>query len=332
MDSQLIQSFTDNLPSARVFHCASFSSNLGDIFNHRGLYSTLKLDANEVVQIEIRNFYQNARSRFDKTFFKKFSNHDILIIGGGGFLDFGWSNSNTGCTLDFISGWPSILQCKALFVGLGYELIAPSLVGRAEKFLTQIVENNYFFEVRQDGSASRIKSDMGMEVAEGPDPSRRWLEKFKQKSLGWPRSQRVGVCLAADLILSNAEKESILHKLFQFIIRIAETRISIILLCQTLQDYKLWITVFNQLDARTFEKLRQQCSWASMDFDNPDAYVESVMSCSLVLSQRFHTATCCDVLGIELIPVRGRPKLDSFAGVCELETAIDQFFHRYYGP
>ena len=90
----------------KILHVASFVGNIGDNASHIGLYSILDVFFSDydVTALEIRRFYKNYqhadRRQFDEAFVKYANSFDLLIIGGGGFLDYWVENSATGTTLD----------------------------------------------------------------------------------------------------------------------------------------------------------------------------------------------------------------------------------------
>lgn len=108
----------------RIAHIASHRGNIGDVINHEGFYKSVIgiTPADEVVRIEIRDFYFNSRAkkRFDKQFAEQLNDFDVVIFGGGGFFDLQWVDSSTGTTLNFLDGFIESLQTKVIINAMGY--------------------------------------------------------------------------------------------------------------------------------------------------------------------------------------------------------------------
>lgn len=91
----------------KILHLASHYGNIGDNASHLGLYNIfneINFIKYEIEKLEIRRFYKNYslpdKLFFDSDFIRYANKFDLLIIGGGGFLDFWVENSQTGTTID----------------------------------------------------------------------------------------------------------------------------------------------------------------------------------------------------------------------------------------
>jgi polysaccharide pyruvyl transferase WcaK-like protein len=155
----------------KVLHIASFIGNIGDNASHIGLYNILNtlLCEYSIHQIEIRKFYKNY-NRSDKQFFDQdfiiyINTFDVVIIGGGGFLDYWVPDSQTGTTLDIA---PSLLQSitvPLLITSVGcvpHKEVPVGNVTKFREFLDAVKHNKKIkIAVRTDGSVDSLHEDIG---------------------------------------------------------------------------------------------------------------------------------------------------------------------------
>ena len=158
----------------KIFHVASFTGNIGDNASHLGLYNVLKTvlgDRLDIEQVEIRRFYKKYsladKMNFDLEFTQKANAKDLLIFGGGGFLDYWVPNSETGTTFDMSDEILDKLIVPTLFVSVGCMPHQPVPEGNIDKFhhfLQKIgSKKNMRIAVRNDGSILEIKRLFGGE-------------------------------------------------------------------------------------------------------------------------------------------------------------------------
>ena len=158
----------------RILHVASFTGNIGDNASHIGLYNILREilgDGIDTEQVEIRRFYKNYslpdKMNFDEEFVKQANTKDLLIFGGGGFLDYWVPNSDTGTTIDMPDNELEKLSVPTLFVSVGCIPHQPVPDGNIDKFhhFLQSVErkDNIRIAVRNDGSILELKRLFGDE-------------------------------------------------------------------------------------------------------------------------------------------------------------------------
>lgn len=159
----------------KVLHLASFSGNIGDNASHKGLhriFEELGVDA-QFTELEIRYFYKNAqppfKRKFDTDFVHLCNQYDLVIWGGGGYMDFWVPDSATGttfdCTLDLISE----IKVPLLITSVGCYAGKPIPEGNEKKFTSFLeycakAENIEIF-FRNDGSKNRLKHLFGEELA-----------------------------------------------------------------------------------------------------------------------------------------------------------------------
>ena len=152
----------------KILHVASFCGNIGDNASHLGLYAILRRIVGEftIDQLEMRDFYKNRppaeRRYFDGDFAARANKYDLLIFGGGGFLDYWVENSASGTTIDMTVENLAKITVPTLFASMGSHPHKPVPPGNIEKFrgsLDAICEKKAMRVLpRNDGSIKRINA------------------------------------------------------------------------------------------------------------------------------------------------------------------------------
>ncbi|MGM0582192.1 MAG: polysaccharide pyruvyl transferase family protein [Bacteroidota bacterium] len=152
----------------KILHIASFNGNFGDNASHLGLDNILtsilgKSNFN-ICRIEIRRFYKNYHLRdklnFDDDFVNLANKHNLIIFGGGGFLDYWVHNSETGTTIDISNKRLEQIKTPILISSVGalpHKSVPPGNEDRFERFLNCFYqkENREIF-LRNDGSFENL--------------------------------------------------------------------------------------------------------------------------------------------------------------------------------
>ena len=157
----------------RILHVASFVGNIGDNASHIGLsYILSQLFTDHVIdQVEIRRFYQSYRladkAQFDSDFVAMANQYDLLIIGGGGFLDYWVEHSQTGTTIDINPNLLADLSVPTLISSIGcapHKAVPKGNIEKFRRFLDAIIaQPNIALAVRNDGSVKAIAKDIGVD-------------------------------------------------------------------------------------------------------------------------------------------------------------------------
>lgn len=160
----------------RILHLASFVGNIGDNASHAGFYSLLDniLDESyELEQLEMRKFYMNYsgpdKRAFDSKFVQYVNAFDLLVVGGGGFLDYWVPGSGTGATLDLSEAALNAINVPILITSVGCFPHRPVPEGNRERFMKFLdyltVRDNVRVALRNDGSIDNIRSEFGPDYA-----------------------------------------------------------------------------------------------------------------------------------------------------------------------
>ncbi|WP_081602031.1 MULTISPECIES: polysaccharide pyruvyl transferase family protein [unclassified Thioalkalivibrio] len=160
----------------KVLHVASFIGNVGDNASHAGFYRVLGelLDAYSVDQVEIRQFYRNyrhgQRREFDEDFIATANTYDLVVYGGGGFLDYWVPNSLTGTTLDIDPSLVDKIRVPTLVTSMGcfpHKNVPMGNVRKVSRFLDALICNSKIaVALRNDGSLESVKRHIGEHYAD----------------------------------------------------------------------------------------------------------------------------------------------------------------------
>lgn len=156
----------------KILHVASFVGNIGDNASHRGLQrllGELLPQSPEVTRLEIRKFYKNYRHddacRFDAGFVDLANRFDLLVVGGGGFLDYWVPGSASGTTFDIAPELLARLRVPTWITSVGcapHQAVPDGNVGKFQRFLDAALANpRVRIAVRNDGSVESLRRDIG---------------------------------------------------------------------------------------------------------------------------------------------------------------------------
>lgn len=157
----------------RILHVASFAGNIGDNASHIGLVEILGeyfKDIN-IERLEIRKFYKNYQHEdkqvFDLQFIKYANKFDMLVIGGGGFLDYWVEGSATGTTVDMAPSLVGSIEVPTLICSVGcmpHKNVPEGNIEKFRQFLDAVEENpKVRIALRNDGSIQSIRDDVGIQ-------------------------------------------------------------------------------------------------------------------------------------------------------------------------
>lgn len=160
----------------RILHVASFDGNIGDNASHMGfrmLMSNVLPGEFTIERLEIRKFYNNYslsdKRYFDEGFAKQANQYDLLVIGGGGFLDYDIKNSITGTTISISNQVLDLIKTPIFISSIGCNPrneIPDGNIDKFRGFLDHFLERkNSFLAVRNDGSKEALRKYIGEDYA-----------------------------------------------------------------------------------------------------------------------------------------------------------------------
>lgn len=152
----------------KILHLASHTGNIGDNASHIGFRTLLSMLIKKpfvIDTLEIRRFYMSYslpdKQQFDESFAALVNSYDLLVIGGGGFLDFWVAGSVTGTTLNISEEILDQIKTPIFISSVGcipHNKIPEGNVEKFKKFLDQLLSRkNTLLAVRNDGSSQVLK-------------------------------------------------------------------------------------------------------------------------------------------------------------------------------
>lgn len=290
----------------KIAHLASFRGNVGDVINHKGLYTGLKKHvASEltVTPIEIRDFYKSNRLRhFDEDFVQLINEHDLFIIGGGNFFELCWDYSSTGTTIDIAPEILSAIQTPILINAIGVDDLKGVTTENAEKFerfIAALISKNAFITVRNDGSYEIIQKYLSQELVEHiqeiPDTAFMIATLNRQPVT----KTAIGFNIVKDMQeirFKHVNYEEWLKSLrARVVYLLAHTPHDIVFFPHILSDYEIILELISTLESKYS---RQRVSIAGLIQGNELKVLEEYRACHFVFASRFHSNISCIALGI----------------------------------
>jgi polysaccharide pyruvyl transferase WcaK-like protein len=164
-------------PPLKILHLSSFVGNIGDNASHIGFHTILSRffpGGYQITQLEVRKSYGiytlPDRWRFDDRFAALANQHDLLVIGGGVFLNFWIRNSVTGTTLDISADVWAKIKTPTLITSVGCVPNSEIPEGNVDKFRNfldlLLASRNTVLAVRNDGSKGVLAEYVGKSYAE----------------------------------------------------------------------------------------------------------------------------------------------------------------------
>ena len=156
----------------KILHFASFKGNIGDSLSHQGFYTILK-DSGikaQITELEIRDFYKSNKKKrlIDESIVKIINDHDLLIIGGGGFLDYWVNDSQTGTSIDISTTLYDKIKVPIIFNSIGsipHKEVSNENIKKYSKFLSKILNDKKTkLFLRNDGSANSLRRDFNVNL------------------------------------------------------------------------------------------------------------------------------------------------------------------------
>jgi polysaccharide pyruvyl transferase WcaK-like protein len=308
----------------KILHVASFIGNIGDNASHIGLKSLLDkfFEAYEIEQMEIRRFYKNYKhsdvQKFDENFINYANTFDLLIIGGGGFLDYWVKGSTTGTTIDLPPELVKKIKVPTLIMSVGCMPHREVPEGNLEKFkaFLQAVSNNpkVAIAVRNDGSINTLKEILTPEeLSEIPEILDNGFYYDTGLNNCLPVKDYIAINITLDQIKMNSKSRGVIdidvykHEMRSVIKFITEDLgKDVVFVPHIYSDVKAIYEVLEGLDDFLIRTKITIAPYIQGDF-GANTLFGIYKNSSLVLATRFHANVCAMSMGV---PVIGLAALD----------------------
>lgn len=318
----------------KVLHIASFTGNIGDNANHKGMRSRLEAILGvkpEYTELEIRYCYRiytgEHRWAFDDTFIEKANAHDLVIIGGGNFFEPWLDESATATTINITNERLQKIKTPLVFFGVGFDIhkgCKPENLEKFASFLEHCIrQDNILMSFRNDGSLKNLKiaypdrPDLWDGVNVVPDGGFSYTVENDSASY-LPAGRFWGINIASDMealrfppgVAGGNTWKDFLVQYARFLEQslAAAPDLKIILFPHIFRDVLSIGEFMTCLDDRLCRDrvvvAPFACGWQACD------HIFSLYKhCELVMGMRFHTNVCSIALEIPAIPLISYPKL-----------------------
>lgn len=314
----------------KIIHIASHKGNIGDIFNHTGFYQYLDKIFDKkysIEKIELRDFYYSAKNKknFDKEFADYINSFDLCVIGGGGFFDAQWENSQTGTTLDFSDNFIDCIKIPVIINSMGYheypDRTNKIICQKFNKFLNKVLnKRNWLVSVRNDGSFERIENrykniDLN-KILKVPDnafftilPPPRLFNLLQREN------KVIGICVTNDLFSKyyngNIKTTDFNKIIANFINKQAQCQRKIIFFPHTPDDINTINEVLKYVDGYIKRNLIVIAPFEAINLDGVYRLAEYYKGCNCIIGMRFHSVIMGINLNIPTIALAGHQQIEA---------------------
>lgn len=332
----------------KVLHIASFTGNIGDNANHRGMRSRLEAVLGvqpEYTELEIRYCYRiytgEHRWTFDEKFVALANSHDLVIVGGGNFFEPWLDESATATTINLSNERLQEITKPLVFFGVGFDIhkgCKPENLQKFATFLEQCIRQpNVIISFRNDGSLKNLKlaypdrTDLHQGVTIVPDGGFSYgVEDTAAPYL--PAKQFWGINIASDMEALRFPQgkagyigwKEFLTDCARFLesALVKHPDLNLILFPHIFKDVLSIGEFMTHLDDRLCRDrvvvAPFACGWQACDH-----IFALYKKCELVMGMRFHTNVCSIALDVPAIPLISYPKLhDLYEELGLLERAV----------
>lgn len=310
----------------RILHVASFVGNIGDNASHLGLRYLISDVCDTPIlrtQLEIRRFYQrysrHDRARFDDSFAEQANAHDLVVFGGGGFLDFSIEGSSTGTTIDIDEAVLGKIRTPIVISSVGcvpHQAIPPGNVERLRRFLDLLLDRgDVVIGLRNDGSADAMQSHLGGEYALETILDNGFFFRLSDVAEPLTKNPYIAINVATDQIaMSTALRAGAsINDVYGEIAIIADyilndTDHDIVFVPHIYKDLQGIAEVLTRID-----DFLVRTRIAVAPHVQGDAGCQMLMSvyaqAELTLGMRFHANVCAVAMGCEVVGIAALPRI-----------------------
>jgi FkbM family methyltransferase len=160
----------------KIIQLASYRGNIGDNANITGTRRMLEVNLGreiEYTSLEYLEYEPDPRwggKKFDEEFVKQVNQHDLLLLGGGGFFELAVDGSCSGTPLDIAPEIIDQIKIPIVFYALGFHVLYGLTEERKEKFRRYLdflfSRKNVLVSMRNDGSLQMVRKLYGDSYAD----------------------------------------------------------------------------------------------------------------------------------------------------------------------
>lgn len=306
----------------KVLHLASFAGNIGDVENQRSfrLWTKQLLPEFEITwkDFEIRRFYRKEE-KVHSNFFDSMRQSDLLVIGGGNFLELWPEDTPSGTSLPFSadelidSGIPVFFNSLGVDNGQG---VSDSSAEKFKNFINDLLsKGRIFLTVRNDGSMQTIlpylRNEHKARCIKLPDHG---FFAFTKNDITSQNSTVLGINLAIDMpdirfTKFNNSAELFLDEIAKSLeeISVAYPKMLFRLIPHMYSDLKSYSYLLERLN----DQLRREKIYVS-EYDVSSSSMSAFRSynnLSMLIAMRFHSNVFGFSMAIPTMSVESYPQI-----------------------
>ena len=329
-----------------ILHLASFVGNIGDNVNHLGFRNWFQqlIPNKEVtwIELEIREFYWKNK-KWDDTIVDYFNEFDLVIIGGGNYLELWVEDSPTGTSIGLSIEQFKSIKTPIFFNALGFDIhqgVYNDNDYKAKQLLDYLSnESNRMVTLRNDGAIDNLITLYGHEYSKSIPmcPDGGFYVNFD--NLNIPSSTitksseefNLVINLACDMELvrfknfPNQSSEFYLQEISSSLTEVIKqfNNIKLVFVIHMYSD--LWSTyqVLKNLPDNVRRKNIKVCSYEKASI-SVNEIINTYKHADLVLASRFHSNVLALALGKKVIPLVNYPQISNLYKDLELsDLAFD---------
>ena len=324
----------------RILHIASFIGNIGDNANHDGFRKNLRsLLGCECVfdEIEIRDFYFNVGKRFfDDDFIEEANTYDLVVFGGGNFLEISFPKSKTGTTFNIGLDVLDKLKTKFFINGVGFDPEKGAGVDEIRKFekLIDFMANDdrFFVTFRNDGSSAdfeRIYPNKDYSIGVVPDGGFFYTPVSSNCDTIDASRKYIAINIAGDMLDLRFNQKTGSIPFSQFVLKFSEMmnnflndfpEYDLVFTAHIYKDYSAIIEILNSMDDMIVRKRVRVAP--HIQGNGYDAVFNVYKGAELTIANRFHANVCAFAMNIPTIAVSNYPKIKKLYTELELDDRI----------
>lgn len=328
----------------KILHIASFTGNIGDEANHQGFRNNFKKYIKEdftIKELEMRKFYKSWNElKFDEEFVELCNEYDLVVIGGGNFLEISWDYSKTGTTIDIDIDLLDKIKSPIFFNAVGVDDgkgLTELNLNKFKKFLNYILESdNILFSIRNDGSRKilgRYFEEKELKnVYVVPDGGffiepKEYYHPEINTNIG---DKYIGINIAGDMRDIRFKDYNKFKKEFgKLINRILEENknIKIVFLPHIYKDYEIISDVFQYIEDNFRRAKISVAPLLNGELDGGNYIFDLYNKLDLILGMRFHSNICAigqNIPNIGLITYHKHGYLFDEIGLEDRKLQVDE--------
>lgn len=309
----------------KLLHLASFTGNVGDNANHKGFRPWFERLLNRPVswhELEIREFYWKERT-FDGEFVNFVNQFDILIIGGGNYLELWVADSHTGTSIDITPEHFSNIETPVFFNALGVDAgqgVTDLSLSRFKSFINVLLSSEqYLVTVRNDGAsqtlAKYVSAGVADKVAVLPDGG--FFAEFERGDAYFESGNTVlGINLACDMEsirFGTSGRSDGYAKFCKEMARsieaiLAENEVTAVIFPHIYSDFRIITDVIYRLSDRV-RRTKVAVAPYAVGPSGAERIFGGYMQCDVIMGMRFHANVCPIGMGKPTIGLNSYPQI-----------------------